>query len=189
MNIVSIIVSFFSGSLFGVIAKAISDYLTRKAQKEMNTMQLKEKQQEIQLEWDNELRKLLGSYINHCYELNRILEALNQGNSKLDAMKKSNSYEERIKLSKELKKSIESFTPEEADNALKELNEIHSQILMYLFSDDAYSNAIIDALKAMGDKLTRLDSDNIKELNIVIGTARNYFKHQWMITNEITKSK
>ena len=106
MNIVSIIVSFFSGSLFGVIAKAISDYLTRKAQKEMNTMQLKEKQQEIQLEWDNELRKLLGSYINHCYELNRILEALNQGNSKLDAMKKSNSYEERIKLSKELKKAL-----------------------------------------------------------------------------------
>ncbi len=185
MNIVSIIVSFFSGSLFGVIAKAISDYLTRKAQKEMNTMQLKEKQQEIQLEWDNELRKLLGSYINHCYELNRILEALNQGNSKLDAMKKSNSYEERIKLSEEAKKNIDAFTPEEVDKLLKELSEIQSQITMYLFKEEPYSNAIRIALKGMNDKLMSLDANNNAELNVIIDTARNYFRNQWTITNEV----
>lgn len=41
MNIVSIIVSFLGGSFFGVMVKAISDYLTRKSQEEINKMQLK----------------------------------------------------------------------------------------------------------------------------------------------------
>ncbi len=185
MNIVSIIVSFLGGSFFGVVIKAISDHLTRKAQKEINSMQLKEKQQEIQLEWDNELRKLLGSYISHCYELNRMLKALNQGKSKLEDMNKSNSYEERIKLSEEAKKNIDAFTPEEVDKILKELSEIQSQITMYLFKEEPYSNAIRIALKGMNDKLMSLDADNSAELNVIIDTARNYFRNQWTITNEV----
>lgn len=187
MNIVSIIVSFLGGSFFGVMIKAVSDYLSRKNQKEINNMQLKEKQQEIQLEWDNELRKLLGSYISHCYELNRMLKALDQGNSKLEALKKSNSYEERIRLSEEAKKNISSFTPEEVDKLLKELSEIQSQITMYLFKDEPYSNAIRIALKGMNDKLMSLDANNNTELNVIIDTARNYFRNQWTITNEVIR--
>lgn len=150
-------------------------------------MQLKEKQQEIQLEWDNELRKLLGSYISHCYELNRMLKALDQGNSKLEALKKSNSYEERIRLSEEAKKNIDSFTPKEVDKLLKELSEIQSQITMYLFKEEPYSNAIRIALKGMNDKLMSLDADNNAELNTIIDTARNYFRHQWEIANKVAK--
>lgn len=187
MNIVSIIVSFLGGSFFGVMVKAISDYLTRKSQEEINKMQLKEKQQEIQLEWDNELRKLLGSYISHCYKVNSIIDTLKRGKAKLKDMDNAGSYEEQLKLSKEAKKNIEAFTPEEVDDLLKELTEIQAQIKMYLFHDDPYAVAILISIQKMNDKLMKLDNDNIKDLNVIITAARNYFRHQWEITNKVAK--
>ena len=30
-----------------------------------------------------------------------------------------------------------------------------------------------------------LDADNNAELNVIIDTARNYFRNQWTITNEV----
>lgn len=189
MNIVSTIVSFLGGSFFGVLIKVISDHLTRKNQKEINSMQLKEKQQEIQLEWDNELRKLLGSYISYCYKLNHIIDILNKGKIKLRAMESASSNKELLQMMEQAKENIEAFSPEDVDDLIKELTGICAQIKMYLFQDDPYAVAILVSIEEMNNKLMKLDTDNIKELNVVITAAREYFKHQWVITDKVISDK
>lgn len=153
---------------------------TIKTQKEIAKMGHKEKLfYESQLEWSNEVRKLVAKFITHTYKLNGLqkeCEAISQDTSSFTSNDPSElkiEYQEKVNALDELSNKIE--------ETVNNLQSTTALIRLYLFhTDNDEEQHLIKAMHGIVQHSTRNNGKNFdtRELDIFVELARKFFDQQ-----------
>lgn len=153
---------------------------TIKTQKEIAKMGHKEKLfYESQLEWSNEVRKLVAKFITHTYKLNGLqkeCEAIRQDTSSFTSNDPSElkiEYQEKVNALDELSNKIE--------ETVNNLQSTTALIRLYLFhTDNDEEQHLIKAMYGIVQHSTRNNGKNFdtRELDVFVELARKFFDRQ-----------